>query len=159
MLARTQDCQIYGFDTSRSSFGRQISYSQSHRTHFHRFGLADSDNPRGRKPTYTLQSLMKMYGHEHIDLLRIDLEGGEFEVLASLVKPYIDSGEPLPFGQLLVEIHFWDKSFEQFLGWWELLEAAGLRPFWTEPNLVYLIYNKKGTPELADVSQMLYYPT
>jgi hypothetical protein len=51
-----------------------------------------------------------------------------------------------------MEIHLWDKSFESFLHWWELLEEAGLRPFWTEPNLVYLIYNKKGTPDLAEVS-------
>jgi len=50
-----------------------------------------------------------------------------------------------------MEIHLWDKSFEDFLAWWETLEAAGLRPFWTEPNLVYLIYNKKGTPDLAEV--------
>jgi hypothetical protein len=50
-----------------------------------------------------------------------------------------------------MEIHLWDKSFESFLGWWEMLEEAGLRPFWTEPNLVYLIYNKKGTPDLAEV--------
>ena len=71
--------------------------------------------------------------------------------MTDVLKPYVDSGKPLPFGQLSMEIHLWDKSFESFLGWWEMLEAAGLRPFATEPNLVYLNYNKKGTPDLAEV--------
>jgi hypothetical protein len=48
------------------------------------------------------------------------------------VKPYLASEKPLPFGQLQLEIHIWDMNFEQYLTWWETLEAAGLRPFWTE---------------------------
>ncbi|TRM55157.1 hypothetical protein BD626DRAFT_357997, partial [Schizophyllum amplum] len=39
-----------------------------------------------------------------------------------------------------------------FLGWWERLEAAGLRPFWTEPNLVYQNYNKQASSDLAEYS-------
>ena len=77
--------------------------------------------------------------------------------MTDFLKPYIASGKPLPFGQLSMEIHLWDKSFEFFLGWWEMLEAAGLRPFATEPNLVYLIYNKKGTPDLAEVRPFFSY--
>ena len=52
--------------------------------------------------------------------------------MTTLVDPYIASGKPLPFGQLQLEIHIWDRSFEYFLTWWEKLEKAGLRPFWTE---------------------------
>ena len=77
--------------------------------------------------------------------------------MENLLRPYIESGEPLPFGQLSMEIHLWDKSFESFLGWWEVLEEAGLRPFWTEPNLVYQIYNKKGTPDLAEVCRCVFW--
>lgn len=158
ILGHTQDCQIYGYDFSVKSFGPEIPSNQAHRTHFHAFGLSGSDKhgPDDNPPMYTLESLMKMNGHKHIDLLKIDIEGWEFETLTTLLKPYVDSGEPLPFGQLSLEIHLWDKSFEYFLGWWEMLEAAGLRPFWTEPNLVYLIYNKKGTPDLAEVSSNFY---
>jgi len=154
VLDRTQDCQIYGYDFSVKSFGPEVPSHQAHRTHFHAFGLSGSDEhgPDDKPPMYTLESLLKLNGHKHIDLLKIDIEGWEFETLSTLLKPYIDSGEPLPFGQLSVEIHLGDKSFEYFLGWWEMLEAAGLRPFWTEPNLVYLIYNKKGTPDLAEYS-------
>lgn len=55
-------------------------------------------------------------------------------MLESFVKAYKDKGQPLPFGQLLLEIHVWGEwdSFQKFLGWWEMLEEAGLRPFWTE---------------------------
>ena len=45
---------------------------------------------------------------------------------------------PLPFGQLQLEIPTYDKTFEDFLEWWETLEDAGLRPFWTEVGDVIL---------------------
>jgi len=153
VLANTKHCQIWGYDFSVNSFGPEIS-SLSLRTHFHayRLGGEDKNDPNDNEPTYTLESLMKMNGHTHIDLLKMDVEGWEFETMQSFLKPYVDSGKPLPFGQLSMEIHIWDKSFEAFLPWWEMLEAAGLRPFWTEPNLVYLIYNPKGTPDLAEYS-------
>ena len=32
-----------------------------------------------------------------------------------------------------------------------MLEKAGLRPFWTEPNLVYQNYNRDGASDLAEV--------
>ena len=56
-------------------------------------------------------------------------------MLSQILQPYIASGEPLPFGQLLIEVHTWEKKFEDFLTWWELLEAAGLRPFMTEARI------------------------
>ena len=58
--------------------------------------------------------------------------------MTTLVDPYIASGKPLPFGQLQLEIHIWDRSFEYFLTWWEKLEKAGLRPFWTEASCLLL---------------------
>jgi hypothetical protein len=87
---------------------------------------------------YTLQSLMKLNGHDFIDLLKIDIEGSEFPALRALFEEY--RGRPLPFGQLQLEIHAdrqpgvsGDKErFVEFLKWWEELEDAGLRPFWTE---------------------------
>ena len=38
----------------------------------------------------------------------------------------------LPFGQLQIALHIWNQRFQDFLEWWELLEAAGLRPFHQE---------------------------
>ncbi|KAJ7626688.1 hypothetical protein DFH06DRAFT_1443784 [Mycena polygramma] len=152
ILANTDNCQIWGYDFSVNSFGPQIPRSQAHRTHFRPFGLAGTDKhgPEDTNKMYTLESLMKMNGHTHIDLLKIDIEGWEFETLTALVKPYLSSGKPLPFGQLSLEIHLWNLSFAEFLTWWESLEGAGLRPFWTEPNLVYQNYNRGGTTDLAE---------
>jgi len=153
ILSNTQECQIWGYDSAKS-FGPQITPTQASRTHFHPYGLAgkDSDGPEDDRKMYTLESLMKMNGHTHIDILKIDIERREFETLTALIKPYLASGRPLPFGQLQLEVHIWDMSFEEYLTWWEMLEAAGLRPFWTEPNLVYQNYNVGGSTDLAEYS-------
>lgn len=97
---------------------------------------------------------MNMNKHKHIDILKIDIEGWEFEALTTLVDQYIAAGKPLPFGQLQLEVHIWDKKFADFLGWWEKLEQVGLRPFWTEPNIVYQNYNEH--VDLAEVFPFLY---
>ena len=73
-------------------------------------------------------------GHKFVDILKVDIEGAEYTALESFIKAYKDKNQPLPFGQLLIELHVWGEwdNFEKFLGWWEMLEEAGLRPFWTE---------------------------
>lgn len=105
---------------------------------------------------YTLQSLMKINNHKFIDVLKIDIEGWEFDTLTTLVNSYRDMGQPLPFGQLQLEIHAWHKSFPEYLAFWENLESMGLRPFWTEPNLVYANYNRGGSPDLAEVTSFTF---
>lgn len=154
ILDNTEHCQIWGYDFSVTAFGPEIPRSLLHRTHFKAFGLSGEDkhDPEDNPPMYTLESLMKMngkyfyffflfsshslinnwIGHTHIDILKIDIEGWEFATITTLLNPYIESGKPLPFGQLQLEIHIWDKTFVEYLTWWETLEKAGLRPFWTE---------------------------
>ncbi|KIJ98366.1 hypothetical protein K443DRAFT_104106 [Laccaria amethystina LaAM-08-1] len=154
ILENTKHCEIWGYDFSVKSFGPEIPKSLTHRTHFKAFGLsgADKHGPDDTPPMYTLETLMKLNGHTHIDILKIDIEGWEFDTLTTLLKPYVSSGLPVPFGQLQLEIHIWQKTFDEYLAWWEMLEAVGLRPFWTEPNLVYQNYNKQGTSDLAEYS-------
>lgn len=50
-------------------------------------------------PSVDLATLMKRANHRHIDLLKLDIEGAEYEVLDSLLR------SRLPVGQLLVEFH------------------------------------------------------
>lgn len=153
ILRQAPNCEIWGYDFSVNSFGPQIPKSQADKTHFYKYGLAGKDQAAsGSDPAmYTLKTLMKMNGHTHIDILKVDIEYWEFETLTTIVREYLDAGIPLPFGQLQLEIHAWKKTFKEFLVWWEMLEAAGLRPFWTEPNLVYQNYNR-GTTDLAEYS-------
>jgi Methyltransferase FkbM domain len=91
-------------------------------------------------------------GHTFIDVLKVDIEGGEFDALTSFIDAHADLGE-LPIGQLQLEIHARDgrERFDYFNHWWTTLEAAGLRPFWTEPNLVYINLVRGALPDLSEV--------
>lgn len=87
-------------------------------------------------------------------MLKVDIEGSEFEALTSFIDAHAVNGEPLPVGQLQLEIHVNDKSHEHFNffnSWWLSLEAAGLRPFWTEANLVYLNRYRGVAPDISEV--------
>ena len=157
LLDSTAHCEIWGYDHSTKSFGRQISqasFTKKARTHFTshvQLGPVDRHDRDDDPKLYTLSTLMKSNGHAFIDILKIDVEGYEFDTLTEIVKPYALSGEPLPFGQLQVELHVWNKRFSDFLAWWDMLEMAGLRPVMMEPNLVYVNYNRKSGAELAEV--------
>jgi hypothetical protein len=102
----------------------------------------------------TLTEETTSLGHGFIDILKIDIEGSEFDLLNALLDAHFTNTDnaPLPFGQLQVEIHLWNNNlnFRQFLRFWERLESAGLRPFWAEPNLVW-VNALGGKPGLSEV--------
>ncbi|KZT05124.1 uncharacterized protein LAESUDRAFT_760572 [Laetiporus sulphureus 93-53] len=167
LLAETRHCEVWGYDYVAPGFGGSVSRSVRPRTHFARLGLgaADSHGKTDEPKMWTLESLMRANGHTHIDILHIDIEGWEFEVLRAMMRDFLGvrheglegaEGEVergvLPFGQLLIEFHVWHQRFADFLAFWEMLEAAGLRPFMSEVNLVYANYNRQSGVELADYS-------
>lgn len=156
LLSRTHGCEVWGYDFSVNSFGKEIPPTQAYRSHFQAYGLAGWDhvNDKGNK-MFALQSLMSQNGHAFIDILKIDIESWEFDALTSIVNEYKTRGQPLPFGQLQLEIHAWGRNFADYLKWWEALEEAGLRPFWTEPNLIYQNYNRGSSADLAEVNRCL----
>ena len=98
-------------------------------------------------------------GHTFIDVLKIDIEGDEFDALTTFLQAHKPTGPSstttLPIGQLQLELHAWGDyvfgKFAYFHDWWVSLEAAGLRPFWTEANLVYVNHNAGDKPRLAEV--------
>ncbi|KAF7312626.1 Methyltranfer-dom domain-containing protein [Mycena indigotica] len=170
MLRRSPGCEIYGFDANATAIGAlrwpwgDANNMQSDaRVHFNKFGIADNNATQYR----SLDSVMKHFGHDFVDILRIDLEGGEFPVLTSMIA---DNGDkPLPFGQLLLEFHVgWSEDMstvDKFSKWWERLERAGLRPFYfeismmdvnnmrKEPAVVYFSFiNIRGRHALLDDS-------
>jgi FkbM family methyltransferase len=59
----------------------------------------ESSRPAIEVPVRRLGTIMKMLGHEQIDLLKMDIEGAEYGVLADMLS----SG--IPVKQLLVEFH------------------------------------------------------
>lgn len=52
-----------------------------------------------KAPVRKLKTIMQELGHDKIDLLKIDIEGGEYDVIADIVS------ETLPIAQLLAEFH------------------------------------------------------
>lgn len=77
---------------------------------------------------------MNENGHDWIDILKVDIEGSEYETFDAIMD---DFGDELPFSQLQMELHVREDmiSFPNFLKWWERLESKGVYPWWTELNL------------------------
>lgn len=51
---------------------------------------------------YTLRSIMRKLEHDHIDILKMDIEGSEFKVVNNLMNPEL---EPIGFKACLMETH------------------------------------------------------
>jgi FkbM family methyltransferase len=87
--------------------------------------LAGHEGERIEFPVKRLSSVLAELGHERVELMKLDIEGSEYEVLADLVKTV-----PLP-RQLMVEFHhgMGGVSLEQTEGSLELLREAGYRVF------------------------------
>ncbi|EKM54906.1 uncharacterized protein PHACADRAFT_259072 [Phanerochaete carnosa HHB-10118-sp] len=172
LLEAAPHCEVWGYDFSVTSFGPEIANVSAldARGHFFSYALSGDDAPHATPPRFTLQSLMQQNGHDFIDILKVDIESWEFESLDAFVDAFIPSPSyeahhphaapaelpVLPVGQLQLEIHAWGQNgeFKRFRKWWERLENAGLRPFWTEPNLVYINLVRGSKPDLAEYSFM-----
>ncbi|KAH9054313.1 methyltransferase domain-containing protein [Lactarius vividus] len=164
LLERAPGCEVWGYDFSVESFGPEIENTPElkERAHFFPWALGgrNAHGPDDERKYYTLDALMRLNGHTFIDVLKIDVEGAEFDTLTTFLathKPLSPfSSTILPIGQLQIELHAWDdyEKFDFFHDWWAALETAGLRPFWTEANMVYVNYNPDGKPRLAEYSFM-----
>ena len=79
---------------------------------------------------YRLGTILKMLGHSCIDLLKMDIEGAEYDVLADLLT------QRIPVKQILVEFHHrWpqigvDKTRQAI----HALNAAGYKIFSVSPG-------------------------
>merc|ERR1712093_623582 len=105
-LLKRTNCEIWGYDYTVASFAEDIPGHQLPRTHFS----------------------------------QMDIEGAEFgaltSVIGSLPKDANGKHKPLPFGQLLIELHFDEggsnqggpRDLKTWMAWWSALEEHGLRP-------------------------------
>eukprot|EP00930_Biecheleria_cincta_P006607 TRINITY_DN10764_c0_g1_i1.p1 TRINITY_DN10764_c0_g1~~TRINITY_DN10764_c0_g1_i1.p1 ORF type:complete len:497 (-),score=102.21 TRINITY_DN10764_c0_g1_i1:212-1702(-) len=105
---------------------------------YHNIGLGTRDGQEqfegGRMfyPVLTLASAMQKNGHDHIDILKIDVEGMEHKVVAQLAQ----NGWP-SIGQLLIEVHIDGASGHNGVSLNSLfrsIEQANLRLFHHEVN-------------------------
>lgn len=89
-------------------------------------------------PVRGLDSIMKEFGHEAIDVLKVDIEGSEYRFL----EPAIETGLCQHIGQLAIEWHHYNEdsryghsSSPQLNMFVALLQHnCGLRQFWTHQS-------------------------
>jgi FkbM family methyltransferase len=91
----------------------------------------------------SLADIMKRFGHEWVDYVKLDVEGAEYEVLPSWVSAY----ERLPVGQLWIEFHPNGKSTTEqtSMNIVKSLGKIGMMPayrnYFRQPNN-YLLMNR-----------------
>ncbi len=119
---------VHGFDPTPSSINMLDAADLPDRFHFHPWAVTAEDGslkfyPRLKKdgsksavmytmiaepetendvievPAYSLSTIAQKLDHQHIDLLKMDIEGAEYEVLDGLLA------SPIKPTQLLVEFH------------------------------------------------------
>lgn len=122
-LSERFNSKIYIFDPTPSSISWMATQTLPPHVYFHPVGIAADDGyadfyaPRGngtgahsklkneyatqpiKVPMKRLTTIMKEQGHHFIDLLKMDIEGAEYEVLEEIMNDHI------PVRQLLVEFH------------------------------------------------------
>jgi len=127
-LIETHDAQVYAFDPTPNSIDWLRSRAVPNNFHFFPWAVAAADGvlflyPRMRHdgsrskvmftllaepaaaenavevPARTLASIARELGHERVDVLKMDIEGAEYEVIRDL----LDS--PMRPTQLLIEFH------------------------------------------------------
>jgi hypothetical protein len=168
MLDRVPSARIWGYDFSVEGWGKQIPTSERHRTFFRKVGLGKEDKHEASPPFYTLPTLMKENGHTYIDILKIDIEGSEYDALDTFMDAFdgmqsASGNSVLPIGQVMIELHLGDGvhldgpnaggnvGFERFRNWWERLERMGMRPSWIEINLFAVTLGKgKSDPRCTE---------
>ena len=119
--------QIFAFDPSPRSIAWVQQQDLKEGFHFYPYGLAGSDGnlsfsePEGpgihslklsrslteqeagrstmELPVHRLPTIMQKLGHERIDMVKMDIEGAEYEVIEDII------GSAVPITQLLIEFH------------------------------------------------------
>ncbi|KAK1996485.1 hypothetical protein LX36DRAFT_580241 [Colletotrichum falcatum] len=141
MLSRTK-CRVWAYDFSVVDFGEQLQPSNRDRASFLQAGVTGNTNTTSQPHYYSISDLMDMNGHEYIDILKMDIEFDEFLAMEGLHRDFPITAGELPIGQLMVKIHFFHGlTAFHYLDWWGRLESRGLRPTWTEPNLLAITLN------------------
>lgn len=117
----SKGCDVFSFDPSMN-VGK---HSRSEHHLFEPIGIGPaSGTHKGKSTLYTgkkyndknnyqllsLSDMMQRYGHDHIDIIRMDVESAEWDVL----KQWNDDKLWGKMDQLLLEVHMWDKKNQEY---------------------------------------------
>lgn len=153
-MIRRFGVQVHAFDPTPRSIAWVRCQTPSEGFVFHDYGISDHDGSvlfhppenegfvsysifsRGSSeavveaPVYRLATIMKTLGHEKIDVLKMDIEGAEYDVLTDFLAYDIS------VGQLLVEFHHcWkDVGLQRTREAIRSLNRGGYRIFHVSPR-------------------------
>ena len=116
-------CEIHTFDMDKYLCSNNICS-------FHHIVLGDGNVPRGSKSWLMVLKGLQ-HSHRVVDILKIDIDGGEYIFLANMFKQNVTRNFPR---QILVEIHKTSSNIIHKL--FELLRSHGYAIFQKEPTLV-----------------------
>ena len=119
-------CQIYAFDgTLTSSPSEKPQY-----VHYFPWNLGSYDSKVDR--VFTLASIMRRLGHNHVSILKVDCEGCEYDSLSAQTFPATRGA----IQQILVEVHF-DGRPDHVHNFFRFMNHSGYAIFSKEANIMY----------------------
>lgn len=140
LLSRTPHCTLWGYDFTASRFAspRLHENEAQGRSHFTQVGIRGKTNAKQYPPLLTVQDVMAINGHDHIDVVKMDIEGFEFDAVDVLLSHFREQGKEVPISQIVMQVHLIPDQITvgRFMKWWEKLEEAGFRPVRNEPDLL-----------------------
>lgn len=89
-----------------------------HRVRFHKICLGDSNRTTGGLEFLTIGSIMRMLGHDALSLLKMDIEGYEYEVLYSLFRSDDSWAYARLPHQIAIELHYQAGKQARGLHWY-----------------------------------------
>jgi Methyltransferase domain len=99
-IAHETECEIQVFDPTQTSVPMP-STPRAGNKNFHRYAIGDPAQ-NSTWETKSLEAVMRGFGHTWIDVLKMDIEGGEWTFLEYLLQ----SGKPIPVGQVREPLFF-----------------------------------------------------
>jgi hypothetical protein len=98
----------------------------------------------------TLENIMEYNNHTFVDILKMDIEGSEFDIIESL------NYHKVSFGQILIEFHerFFDNGKERLQRAIDALRNNGYDCFAISPNWEYSFINKRIYDERCGLQRM-----
>jgi len=131
--ALQKDCEVHIYDPTVEAPGEVQQFG----FHWHSVGLGSLDgNTTKGMPVKTLATLMRENRHVYIDVLKVDIEGAEFESFKQIVQ----DGWP-SIGQLMIEVHLLargDRTDPELDTLIAAFEKAGFRLYHQELNTLHM---------------------
>ncbi|KAL1581807.1 hypothetical protein WHR41_09464 [Cladosporium halotolerans] len=103
LLARL-NAEIWGFDYSVDGWADEVPPNS--RAHFTKAAISATTDRQQSPPKLAVHDIMAANGHDFIHIMKMDIEGSEFEALEAFIAWAEEAGKKvLPVGQLLLELH------------------------------------------------------